>query len=663
MAPGLSLASRGRGMKLFTLCSIGLALTFAPAEALRIATWNITVYPSNLTVRQDDFRTVMAAMDPDVLVVQELTTQAGRDSFYFNVLKNVSPARVWKQSSFIATTESAVFWDSLKVTVLNVVSFATAGPRDVLRFRVRPVGYASNTASALVYSLHLKAGNTAPDEATRQAECTDIRNQLNFDGDNGNHLLVGGDYNAYDSSDLGYVRLLESQVDNDGRLKDPINTAGSWTANPAFAAVHTQSPCSNPGTDCPSNFSGGGMDDRFDFMLHTYSFEDGEGLDFVPGGYVNYGNDGQHYNQPINGSGFNNAVGIAIANAINDCADHLPIIYTFQVPAKIAATSQLDFGSVIVNGTNTKNLLVSNPAIAPADELTYSLSAPAGFFAPGGAHNVSAGAPANVHGIDIDSSTPAQLNGTLTVSTDDPDSLTKGVLLSGTILSHAVSSLDSSTIELAELVDFGDHPIGGFTDQMTRVHNQGYDALQARLSVEDAVIGGGDGRFSIVGGFSPSLVAGVGNTYDLHFDDTGATLDQTYTATLTFTGNDEPLPGASAASDLVVSLRARPLSGGVDVPGDRIPTVVAFYPPRPNPLRDRVQLGFDLPRSAPVSLEILDLAGRRVATVAGGNWEPGRYTPTWNARQEDGTRAPAGLYFVRFSTPGLVRVARLVLLP
>jgi hypothetical protein len=52
------------------------------------------------------------------------------------------------------------------------------------------------------------------------------------------------------------------------------------------------------------------------------------------------------------------------------------------------------------------------------------------------------------------------------------------------------------------------------------------------------------------------LVAGVSQAWALHFDDSGAVPDSTYTATLTFTNADEPLPGATAQASLVVALRA-----------------------------------------------------------------------------------------------------------
>jgi len=356
-------------------------------------------------------------------------------------------------------------------------------------------------------------------------------------------------------------------------------------------------------------------------------------------------------------------VPIAVANALHDASDHLPVVITIQVPAKVLAPVSLDFGNVIVGGVASQNLPVSNGATVPADELTYTLTAPADFTAPGGTFNVDAGAPANNHGIGMSTASVGAKAGTLTVNSDDVDIPVANVPLSGTVLDHAAASLDSASSSLATSIDFGDHEAGQFTHHPVRVHNLGYDALQARLAVGSANIVGGDARFSIDGGFSPSLIAGIGQTYSIRFNDVGATIDQVYTATLTITSGDEPLPGATAASDLVVSLRAVPISGAAGVPGGTLPSELAFYPPRPNPVARDVSFAFDLPEEAPVSLAIFDLGGRRIATIASGTLPAGRYQMPWNAVSDAGPRVAGGLYFARFSTPGLNRVSRLIVLP
>ncbi len=647
-----------------------LACLATPAHALRAVTWNLLNYPGlSLSTRQPHFRTVMAAINADVVIAQELNSAAGRDSFLLNVLDVVQPGQ-WAATSWLSLGSGeggAVFYRPGKVTVSGLSSISTGGPRAVLVCLMQPVGYTAPAASTRLYSVHFKAGGPGtPDSTQRRVECTSLRATLNL-LPAGTNLLLGGDSNFYGSWEGGYIRLTESQLDNDGRLKDPLAIPGTWNNNSGYALYHTQCPCN---TGCPAGFSGGGMDDRFDLWLTSIGMQDGEGLDYLPDFTVangampfTYGNDGTKYNSDINAGGSNGMVPIAVANALFSASDHLPVVITIQVPAKVVAAGSLAFGSAIVGGAANQNLAVSNGATAPADELSYTLAAPAGFTAPGGSFAANAGAAANLHAIGMDTAAPGVKGGTLTVNSDDVDAPAHDVTLSGTVLDHAAASLDSSATLLSAAVDFGDHEVGQFSNQPVRVHNLGYDALQARLSVDAAGIVGGDGRFSIVGGFSPALLSGLGQTWSIAFNDAGATLDQEYTATLTFESSDEPLPGAAAASDLVVSLRAKPLSGTTGVPGEPPPATLAFHGPRPNPLARETVFAFDLPRAAPVTLAIYDLGGRRVASLVSGTLGAGRYQMPWRAVTEGGAGVPGGLYFARFSTPGLQRVSRLIVLP
>jgi hypothetical protein len=252
------------------------------------------------------------------------------------------------------------------------------------------------------------------------------------------------------------------------------------------------------------------------------------------------------------------------------------------------------FGTVIVGAPAAQNLSITNPATTPADELSYSFTAPAGFGAPGGSFALNAGAPAAVHAITMSTATAGNPAGNLSIASDDPDQPTLLVALSGTVLDHAEASLDSTTAASDDTLDFGDHTAGGFATLPARIHDLGYDPLQARLSLLGGVITGGASRFSIVGGFSPALIAGTGQGYTVEFDDSGATPDSTYNATLTFTSADEPLPGAAPEPNLVVTLRAR-VTGGTVAVGDRfVPGETRLLAPSPNPLLRATNLRFDL---------------------------------------------------------------------
>lgn len=634
------------------LAVMAAALSIAsPAHAIRVVTWNIIDYfGSNANARAASLRTVMAPLNPDILIVQEINDSAAKDSLLNNVLNVVEPGQ-WTGAWLTLSGDEggAIFWKPAEASVTNITSISTGGPRLVLTGVVKPAGYVANGSWFRIYSVHYKAGSTPIDSTTRRNECTNLRTILNntdialFSP----NFLIGGDTNFYGAWEGGYIRLTESQLDNDGRGYDPIPLPGTWNDG-AYALYHTQS----------TRAASGGMDDRFDVWLSSASLRDGNGLDFVPGTNSAYGNDGAHFNLDIDGNGFNSAVGLTVATALKAVSDHLPVIYQLRVPAKVVAASQLDFGDVLVGAAGvTQPLSVSNVAIPPADKLRYSLVAPIGFTTPG-ADSVVAGAAPKVHDIGLLTASSGVKAGTLSMLTNDVDSTSKPVQLSARVLEHAVASLDSTVAVTASSRDFGDHPAGGFEDLPVRIHDLGWNALQARLTVTGANITGGDGRFSVVG-FAPVTVGEVGHSYTVRFDGSGSPLDSTYEATLTFTTSDEALPGAAAAAPLTVQLAAHVSAGaGVD---DRF--TLRLSPPRPNPAQYGAELAFELPREAAVEAGVYDLGGRRVATLADGVLGAGPHTLRWNARDEGGQRLPAGLYFVRFSTPGLARVHRLALVP
>lgn len=97
----------------------------------------------------------------------------------------------------------------------------------------------------------------------------------------------------------------------------------------------------------------------------------------------------------------------------------------------------------------------------------------------------------------------------------------------------------------------------------------------------------------------------------------------------------------------------------VDTPGTP-PRAAALElaAPWPNPAAGGMALAFTLPRAGDISLRVLDVTGREVARPAAGVFGAGIHTVRWNGRSSAGAALPAGLYFVRLSTPDGVRTAR-----
>jgi concanavalin A-like lectin/glucanase superfamily protein/List-Bact-rpt repeat protein/fibronectin type III domain protein len=96
--------------------------------------------------------------------------------------------------------------------------------------------------------------------------------------------------------------------------------------------------------------------------------------------------------------------------------------------------------------------------------------------------------------------------------------------------------------------------------------------------------------------------------------------------------------------------------------GDAPVTELALRSVMPNPVGDQARFQFTLPEAAHVTLEIMDVLGRRVAKVTDGDFGAGRHDLTWDRRRKGGF-APGGVYFARFKALGRVLIRRFVIVP
>lgn len=89
--------------------------------------------------------------------------------------------------------------------------------------------------------------------------------------------------------------------------------------------------------------------------------------------------------------------------------------------------------------------------------------------------------------------------------------------------------------------------------------------------------------------------------------------------------------------------------GGQQSAGTLIQPVL--YACRPNPFAGRTAISYQFPFAGRVLLRVYDVAGRSVRTLQNGPQNPGRYTVTWDGRDDRGRRVSSGIYFYRLDTP------------
>ncbi|HMB71533.1 MAG TPA: FlgD immunoglobulin-like domain containing protein, partial [bacterium] len=82
----------------------------------------------------------------------------------------------------------------------------------------------------------------------------------------------------------------------------------------------------------------------------------------------------------------------------------------------------------------------------------------------------------------------------------------------------------------------------------------------------------------------------------------------------------------------------------------------------PNPGRHGTEVRFSLERAHDVRVDVIDVTGRRVSTLADARFASGRHELAWNGTDERGRTVAAGVYWVRVSGGGVAEARSVTLL-
>jgi len=115
-----------------------------------------------------------------------------------------------------------------------------------------------------------------------------------------------------------------------------------------------------------------------------------------------------------------------------------------------------------------------------------------------------------------------------------------------------------------------------------------------------------------------------------------------YYVTAVFTGSDYG----------IVSMASTKAMGSNDEITDveetaNIPEKFSLSQNYPNPFNARTVIDFAVPTAGPVTLDIFNILGQKVATLYNGNHEAGYMSVVWNATDDAGNDVASGLYFYR----------------
>jgi endonuclease/exonuclease/phosphatase family metal-dependent hydrolase len=349
-------------MKGFLLLAFTLLtqFSFAQNDTIRVMAYNLLNFPDPVPAgRQDTLANIVDHVKPDLLMVCELKSSSGA-SMILNQSLNTGSIFRWRQADYQSNSSSGanlqnlVFYDGDKLALYEQDIIRTH-VRDINRytffFRDPFLGGHMDTTWLDVYVLHLKAGQSTSDENDRSRMADSLVAEMNRRGP-GRNILIGGDFNVYSSTEAAYETITDPYQSN--FIKDPIGVAGNWSGNFIYAEQHTQS------TRISSIFgdgSGGGMDDRFDFILCSNNMLSGSGrLSYLSGTYKAWGNNGECYNSSIQ-TCEPNPVPAAVRNSLFYMSDHLPVVMDLAVTYPIFnSISEPD--PTLINWTRSGDYLI-----------------------------------------------------------------------------------------------------------------------------------------------------------------------------------------------------------------------------------------------------------------------------------------------------------------
>ena len=298
--------------------------------------YNVLWFPELNPNRIDLLQEVLQDYEPDIFMVCELQSQEGADAILNIGLNsdgnsNFSAAPYFENQSGGGNLQQALFYRN-DMFVLENTEIINTPVRDINKYTLllNTVNQDTNPIRIYAYVTHLKSSQGGANQQLRlsmvEAFVNDTQ-QLEEDA----YVLFAGDFNIYTSTEPAYLEILDQT--NNIAMADPINTPGAWNNNEDFTAVHTQS--TRTSSSGFGGGAGGGLDDRFDFIMVSQNMMTDSNLGYKADSYKAYGNNGNCYNNDINDINCGGVYNQVIRDALYNMSDHLPVVMELETDQEI----------------------------------------------------------------------------------------------------------------------------------------------------------------------------------------------------------------------------------------------------------------------------------------------------------------------------------------
>ncbi len=300
--------------------------------------YNLLHYPTGTGGdRSDELHYILNNYQPDIFMACEIEDETGANEIldYCLGTQNYAGSTFSYNHSGNYYLQQMLYYNKHKFELVNE-TYLTTYIRDINHYTLKlKSDNPSDDIYIDVYVAHLKAGNYNDDPQIRADMVNVLINDLpNIPAD---HFVVfAGDFNLYSANETAYQAILNQG--NAVVFHDPVNRPGSWHNNTNFQDLHTQA--THAVSD--NNFVGGGLDDRFDFILLSDNLMNSPVLHYVNDSYAAYGNNGTCFNHAITHSACDgNTYDTTLRQHLYNMSDHLPVVLTLETPVTVSINDEV----------------------------------------------------------------------------------------------------------------------------------------------------------------------------------------------------------------------------------------------------------------------------------------------------------------------------------
>jgi hypothetical protein len=132
---------------------------------------------------------------------------------------------------------------------------------------------------------------------------------------------------------------------------------------------------------------------------------------------------------------------------------------------------------------------------------------------------------------------------------------------------------------------------------------------------------------------------------------------QTYRLTINDEEITETVDWTHHGAKMEISALTTPKNSNAMIPADFV-----LYQNSPNPFNPVTEISFALPVASNVILDVFNIAGQKVATIADGYYEAGDHTVIWNGESDNNLSVASGVYLYRMKAGVFVDTKKMMLL-